>query len=363
MDTAAHSNRATVAQRFSNQGKPVKFTPIHTAALILALSLTACGGGGGGSTDPVVVNVAPVASAGGAQNVTTGATVALDGRASSDANGDALTYLWTFSSKPGGSAATLASASTAAPSFVADLAGDYLLSLTVNDGKVDSPAATVKVTATVPNVAPVANAGTAQFLATGATATLDASASSDANGDALSYAWTLSTKPAGSVAVLSSATAAKPSFVADLTGPYVATLTVNDGKLNSTATTVTVNAVAPKPVNVAYVAPNNMTVKLTSFTATTLSDGRIEYTVSFSQENKTGAPIDKIGARLFFPNYGPLGDNASLGQIDPGMISLNTTSFFFVPPGTSAPYLIQYDAGPMSALPVPGALQWTLPLP
>ena len=363
MDTAAHSNRVSVATRFSTQGKLVKITPIpSTVALVLALSLSACGGGGGGgSADPVVVNLAPVASAGPLQNVSTGATVTLDGHASSDANGDALSYLWTFSSKPVGSAATLASATSAVPSFVADLAGDYLLSLTVNDGKVDSPAATVKVTVTVPNVAPVANAGTAQFLATGGTATLDASASSDANGDALSYAWTLSSKPAGSAAVLSSASAAKPSFVADMTGSYVATLTANDGKLNSTAATVAVNAVAPKPVNVAYVATNNMTVKLNSFSATTLSDGSVQYIAQYTQENHGAVAIDLVAPRLFFINAGPRGNSTQSGQVQPGNVAVAIS--IFNAPASAIPLLLQYHAGPMSALPTPGALQWTLPLP
>jgi hypothetical protein len=362
MNFADGPERPSAAQSTDHrpEGEPMKTHLLHTTALVMALSLTACGGGGG-STDPGVVNVAPVASAGPLQNVSTGATVTLDGHASSDANGDALSYLWTVSSKPGGSAATLASATSAAPSFVADLAGDYLLSLTVNDGKVDSAATTVKVTATVPNAAPVANAGTALFLATGGTAKLDASASSDANGDALTYAWTLSTKPAGSAAVLSSASAAKPSFVADLTGAYVATLTVNDGKLNSTAATVAVNAVAPKPVNVAYVATNNMTVKLNSFTATTLSDGSVQYIAGYTQENHGTVAIDQIAPRLFFANAEPLGTSALPGQVLPGHTTV--TFSLYNAAGSAIPLLLQYDASPMSALPVPGALQWTLPLP
>jgi hypothetical protein len=36
---------------------------------------------------------------------------------------------------------------------------------------------------------------------------------------------------------------------------------------------------------------------------------------------------------------------------------------FFVVAGTVTPLLLQYDAGPLSQLPTPGALQWMLPLP
>ncbi|MEI6735296.1 MAG: TIGR03790 family protein, partial [Comamonadaceae bacterium] len=102
--------------------------------------------------------------------------------------------------------------------------------------------ATVSVTATVVNVAPVANAGPAQSVAAGTLVTLDGSASSDANNDALTYSWSLTSKPAGSGAALLSPTSVRPTFTADVAGTYVASLTVNDGKVSSSAATVSVTA-------------------------------------------------------------------------------------------------------------------------
>ena len=195
-----------------------------------------------------VVNAAPVANAGAAQNVVTGSTATLDGSASSDANSDALTYKWTLTSKPAGSAAALNAPTTAKPSLTADIAGTYVATLIVNDGKLDSTAATVTVTASVANAAPVANAGVAQTVVADSVVTLDGSGSTDANQDALTYHWALTSKPAGSTAALSSVTAAKPSFTADLAGNYVATLTVNDGKVSSSAATVTLTATPVKSV-------------------------------------------------------------------------------------------------------------------
>ena len=117
--------------------------------LLLCLLLAACGGGGGGSNtaDPIS-NVAPVANAGASQTVVVNTPVSLDGNASSDANGDALSYAWTLSSTPTGSAAALSSSTAAKPSFTPDVAGTYVASLIVNDGKANSSAATVTVTVT-----------------------------------------------------------------------------------------------------------------------------------------------------------------------------------------------------------------------
>ena len=117
---------------------------------MMMLGLTGCGGGGGGTTAPAGTNSAPVANAGAAQNVVTGAVVTLDGSASSDSNGDTLTYKWSFTTKPVGSNATIAN--IAKPTFTADTAGGYTISLVVNDGKIDGTSSTVMVTVVDPTI-------------------------------------------------------------------------------------------------------------------------------------------------------------------------------------------------------------------
>ena len=227
-------------------------------ALIGAVALAVvagCGGGGGGGADstppPAAVNSTPVANAGTAQSVVAGSVVSLDGSRSTDADRDSLTFAWTLASKPAGSSATLSGSTTASPSFTADVAGTYIASLVVNDGKASSSASTVSVVASIANAAPVASAGTAQNVVAGAAVTLDASASSDANGDPLTFAWTLTSKPAGSAATLVGITTANPTFTADLAGTYVASVVVNDGRVSSSPASVTITATVANAAPVA----------------------------------------------------------------------------------------------------------------
>jgi PKD domain len=218
-----------------------------------AIALTVDDGKGGTAAATVsitanaaIANSPPVASAGSDQNVVTGTVVKLNGSGSSDANGDPLTYLWSISTKPAGSSATLTAATTVSPSFTADVTGTYSISLLANDGKASSAVSTVAVTATAPgtNAAPTANAGTSQNVATGTVVALSGTGSSDANGDPLTYQWSLTAKPTGSSATLTGATTVAPTLTADLAGSYAISLVVNDGKVSSTVSTVSVTATA-----------------------------------------------------------------------------------------------------------------------
>src|SRR5262245_21379276 len=104
-------------------------------------------------------NTPPVADAGADQTTLAGAPVTLNGSGSSDADGDSITFAWTITQRPAGSTAALSDASAVMPAFVADVEGQYQVSLIVNDGRVNSAPDTVSVNTTPGNTPPAANAG------------------------------------------------------------------------------------------------------------------------------------------------------------------------------------------------------------
>ena len=189
-------------------------------------------------------NSTPVADAGADQSTLVGSTVTLDGSGSSDVDGDVLAFSWSLT-PPAGSAATLSDAAAVKPTFDVDLPGVYVAQLIVNDGTVDSAADTISISTS--NSAPLADAGPDQSTLVGSTVTLDGSGSSDADGDGLTFSWSL-TPPAGSAATLSDTAAVKPTFDIDLPGIYVAQLIVNDSTVDSAADTVSISTSNNAPV-------------------------------------------------------------------------------------------------------------------
>lgn len=193
---------------------------------------------------PVRTLERPTANAGLDQQLHVGQTVALDGSASSDDNTDTATlqFAWTLTGKPDGSLATLTAPDSMYASFVADLPGEYVAGLVVTDADgLASEMDTVVISSN--NTAPVADAGTAQGAVVGQTVTLDGSASHDADSDPLEFSWTLAA-PVGSVAALAGATGPIASFVPDVPGSYVATLTVRDPFGGVSAATATVSVIS-----------------------------------------------------------------------------------------------------------------------
>ena len=101
---------------------------------------------------------------------------------------------------------------------------------------------------TTTNTTPVAEAGTDLMVSRNFTVNLDASGSSDADGDDLTYSWTQTAGPDVGDGTLSGAT---PAFIAPSeVGTVTFELVVNDGTEDSPADTVMINVF--EDVNVTY---------------------------------------------------------------------------------------------------------------
>ncbi len=233
----------------------ITFTPSFTGAGTLQVSRITTDTGNYTITATGIVNpnTPPTANAGpdrsvfdrNASNVAT--TVVLDGTASSDPEHAPLTYAWT---QVGGPVVALTGANTATPSFVAPDLHNHPSSnpvpvvltfrLTVNDGTFTSLTDDVVITVKHENLAPVAVASAPAMAAEGTPVTLNGSASTDGDFDALSYLWTqISGTPVGLPLVATN----NPTlnFTANVAGPHSVAgetltflLTVSDGIAGNT---------------------------------------------------------------------------------------------------------------------------------
>jgi hypothetical protein len=241
---------------------------------VAALALAGCGGGGGASQTPPPPpaannppSVVMTMLSGVRRNSTTGATLAtlgasieLSSTGTSDPDGDSLTLAWSIVSKPTGSAALLSSASGSGSNFTPDKLGDYVVSLTASDGK--GGVSERRVTITADNQAPIsAIAVTITFNPTptvlptqdvvvGSSIVMDASGSSDPNGDTLTHTWSIIEAPVGSAAALNSTNEASARFTPDRLGTFRVRARLTDGRgaFKETIAVFNANNQAPNPV-------------------------------------------------------------------------------------------------------------------
>ena len=294
-------------------------------------------------------NTAPVAVAGPNQSgIAIGSLVQLNGSGSTDVDGDPLTYKWTLITVPANSTAQLSSTTTVNPTFVADKSGQYVAQLIVNDGKIDSAASTVTINTATPPGAPTANAGPNQTVVHGTTVTLNGSGSSDPQNLPLTFSWSLITKPNGSSAVLSGTNTASPTFVADLPGPYVAQLIVNNGTSNSQPSTVTITTTNTAPVadpgQNQSVSPGAL-VNLNGGGSTDADNDPLSYLWSFtSKPNGSNASLSAANSKT--PTF--VADVAG-----PYVVQLIVTDSFGL---ASAPKTVTITANAVSDIIVPATL-------
>ncbi len=149
----------------------------------------------------------PTSVAGPPQVVSAGATVTLDGSASSDSDGTITAYQWTQTG--GTTTVTISNATQAVATFTAPAAPDSLtfeLEVTDNDAATGTSSTTVKV-----NAPPTANAGPDQTVNEQTTVNLTAVGSSDVDGSIAGYSWT---QTSGTAVVINNPLTATPNFTA-----------------------------------------------------------------------------------------------------------------------------------------------------
>jgi hypothetical protein len=187
------------------------------------------------------INTAPTADAGIDQTVQGLTEILLDGSLSNDLESSNLSYTW---EQVSGTGVSLLNEETASPSFLAPNINDILIfSLVVNDSELDSPIDTVLITVEQINTIPVAHAGVDRYVGSLSVVALNATQSSDADNDPITFTWT---QLSGPNVLLNDIHAAKPIFTADTDGQLTFSLTVNDGQNDSESDSVKV-VVGPIP--------------------------------------------------------------------------------------------------------------------
>jgi endoglucanase len=210
-------------------------------------------------------------------------TVNFDGSASSDPDGDELTYAWDFGDGN--------SASTETASNIYAEEGTYLVSLTVSDSELED-VATLSITV---GDAPVNTAPVAVLEATPVSGivplsvSFDASESSDAEGDALNFMWDFGDGE--------TATGETVNHTYETTGNFTATVTVSDGALSDNASvSITVSEPTGEPT---CDSPSAISLPFSNDGAGVfcwVTSGNIEYINSWGVDTLeiNGVPIDNV---------------------------------------------------------------------
>jgi hypothetical protein len=125
----------------------------------------------------------------------------------------------------------------------------------------DSPESIPTQTPTpTPNSTPVAKAGTDQAIDLGSVVNLGGLDSSDSDGDALTYLWSLDAKPTDSASIINTASVGETTFVPDAAGTYTIGLVVNDGFADSVKDTIIITVEPPNRTPIAVAGPDRSVV-------------------------------------------------------------------------------------------------------
>lgn len=192
-------------------------------------------------------------------NTSLGYSVMLNGADSKDPEGSRLSYQWELVSKPAGSVLDMTANDLATLNLTPDVLGDYTIKLTTKDaqGAASSYTTVIKVNNQRP-VAVITSNATPQSLPgipalrlpIGTEITLRGGASRDADGDQLTYTWSVKNRPVGSTAALVNPNQMNAIFTPDKEGMYTFVLRVQDadGAYSEQSIVLDTGNLAPVPV-------------------------------------------------------------------------------------------------------------------
>lgn len=322
----------------------MKYPISMIGALGLTLLLAACGGGSGGgsgdrssaatssvnssaasSTTPLALPIAAItldASTTQTFAITdTPVAVTLSGATSTSPRNAALSYQWELVSKPATSNAAISVATGNNASFNADLPGNYVVSLIVDDGSAKS--ASVRITMTATSTDPVAITQLQHSVALGADKVdLDASASIPPTGatEALSYQWTLVSSPDDSAPYIVNADQVLANLYLDIAGEYRVSLVVSH------------QGVASKPVEVVVIVSSGDAPPVAKANNVTVKRGQkveLDARESYDPENK---PLEYRWSWDETPKNAPLpeltGSKTAQASFTPNVVGTYTLELF-----------------------------------
>ncbi|BDG05270.1 PKD domain-containing protein [Anaeromyxobacter oryzae] len=186
------------------------------------------------------------------------------------------------------------------------------------------------------NAAPVARVGGDRSATKRVAIVLDASGSTDPDGDPLTYEWSLAA-PAGSAAALSSTATATTGFTTDVVGTYTATVTVRDPTHASTAT-VHVSVANTPPVADAGAARTVSRNRPVTLDASASSDvDHDPLTFSWTLAGPAGSSATLSGASTASPTFTPDREGPYTATVTVGDGTATTQAFVVITSVNAAP--------------------------
>jgi hypothetical protein len=305
---------------------------------------------GDAGSKPADPGAPPVANAGNDQTVQEGVVVTLNGTGSSDPDNDIVSYHW---SQTAGTAVNLSNTSATRPTFTAPAGGGSLtFELTVSDSENNQDTDLCVVDIVAIAYPPIADAGLDQTVDEGTLVTLDASGSTDPNGDITTILWE---QTAGAAVTLSDDTVEQPTFTAPDVDPagqslsFRVTVTDSAGAQDSDTCIVDVAWVNLAPTASAggdQTVDEGAVAQLDSSASSDADDG----IASYQWRQTAGLPVTlsnptALQPTFTTPNVGPAGASLTfqLTVTDNGGLSDSDLSVVHIAWVNEAPIA---DAGP-----------------